>query len=178
MNLLTTELRQKFINQSNQMDELKTIVNNIFLTDVNSENRQRQVVDARKVYSKILRDLGYSCQAIGDSIKKDHATILHYQKSIEHLLAYDDALRQKYKACKNAFLSDKQHLVVKTKKKDKDIYLTVIALEEKLERLIEERKKQLHTFVDFLENYEKESGHLPSISEYRNVILPLLDFDK
>jgi ribosome-associated translation inhibitor RaiA len=75
-------------------------------------------------------------------------------------------------------LSDKKHLVVKTKKKDKDIYLTVIALEEKLERLIEERKKQLHTFVDLIESYEKESGHLPSISEYRNVILPLLDFDK
>jgi chromosomal replication initiation ATPase DnaA len=85
------------------MDELKTIVNNIFLTDVDSENRQRQVVDARKVYSKILRDLGYSCQAVGDSIKKDHATIIHYQKSIEHLLAYDDTLREKYKACKNAF---------------------------------------------------------------------------
>lgn len=160
------------------MDELKTIVNNIFLTDVDSDNRQRQVVDARKVYSKILRDLGYSCQAVGDSIKKDHATILHYQKSIEYLLAYDSTLRAKYKACKNAFLSDKQHLVVKTKKKDKDIYLTVIRLEERLEKLIEDRKQQLHMFVDLIENYEKENGYLPSVVEYRNSILPLLDFDK
>lgn len=160
------------------MDELKTIVNNIFLADVDSDNRQRQVVDARKVYSKILRDLGYSCQAIGDSIKKDHATILHYQKSIGHLLAYDGTLREKYKACKNAFLSDKQHLVVKIKKKDKDIYLTVINLEERLEQAIQHRKEQLHRFVDFIENYEKEKGYLPSVAEYRNVILPLLDFDK
>jgi len=160
------------------MDELKTIVNNIFLTDVDSDNRQRQVVDARKVYSKILRDLGYSCQAVGDSIKKDHATILHYQRNVEHLLAYDETLRAKYKACKDAFLSDKQHLVVKTKKKDKDIYLTVIRLEERLEKLIEDRKQQLHKFVDFIENYEKEKGYLPSVTEYRNSILPLLDFDK
>ena len=178
MNLLTTELRQKFISQSNQMEELKTIVNNVFSTDLDSESRQREIIDARKVYSKILRDIGYTYQYIGDSIKKDHATIIHYNKNIDYLLVYDKDFREKYKACKDAFLSDKQHLLVKTKKRDKDIYLTVIALEEKLERLIKEREKQLHTFFDLIENYEKESGSLSSISEYRKVILPLLDFDK
>ena len=153
-------------------EELKKIVNDVFLVDIDIENRKRDVVDARKVYSKILRDSGYSYELIGKTINKNHATIMHYVKNIEHLMSYDQILRNKYVACKDVFIEKKKSILDQVKK-DEDIYLTVARLTNELQEATS--NKILDDFVDYIEEYEKQRGYLPSIYDYRHTILPLFN---
>ena len=153
-------------------EELKKIVNDVFLVDIDIENRKRDVVDARKVYSKILRDSGYSYELIGKTINKNHATIMHYVKNIEHLMSYDQILRNKYVACKDVFIEKKKSILDQVKK-DADIYLTVARLTNELQEATS--NKILDDFVDHLEQWEKTIGHIPNAYDLRKHILPLFN---
>jgi hypothetical protein len=157
-----------------EIDELKRIVNDIFLVDLEVKNRKRNVVDARKVYSKILRDNGYSYDLIGETLGKDHATIIHYIRNIEYILSYDKILKDKYVACKNVFVKTRKSIKEQIKK-DVDIYVTVVRLASELQDALSSKKKILNEFVDYIEQYEKQNGCLPSIKDYRHTILPLFN---
>lgn len=86
-----------------EVEKLKKIVNEVFSVDLESKNRKRDVVDARKVYAKILREAGYRYEKIAKSINKDHSTIIHYVENIENILSYDKDLMDKYMACELSF---------------------------------------------------------------------------
>lgn len=155
-----------------KIDELKTIVNDVFLVDIDIKNSKRGVVDARKVYSKILRDSGYSYELIGETINKNHATIIHYVKSIDYLLSYDQILREKYVACKNIFTGK---FIKDQIDKDVDIYVTVIRLTNELQEAVESKHKVLNNFVDYIEQFEKTTGYIPNVYDLRKHILPLFN---
>jgi hypothetical protein len=157
-----------------EIDELKKIVNDVFLVDIDIKNSKRGVVDARKVYSKILRDSGYNYELIGETISKDHATIIHYVKNIEYLLSYDKGLRDKYVACKNVFVKKKKSISDQVKK-DVDIYVTVVRLTNELQEAVAIKEKLLDEFFDYIEDYEKRTGHLPNSHECKHHILPLFN---
>lgn len=160
--------------REDEIKELKRIVSEVFLVDLDAPNRKRGVVDARKVYSKILRDNGYSYDLIGETICKTHGTIIHYIRNVEHMLSYDRILRDKYIACKNIFIK-KKHSVHEQVKKDADIYVTVVRLTNELQEAISSKKRVLDEFVNYLENYENKTGNLPSIDECRYAIIPLFN---
>ena len=155
-------------------EELKKIVNDVFLVDIEIESRKRDVVDARKIYSKILRDSGYSYELIGKTINKNHATIMHYVKNIEHLMTYDQIIKNKYVDCKNVFIEKKKSILDQVKK-DEDIYLTVARLTNELQEATSNKNKILDDFIDHLEQWEKTIGHLPNAYDLRKHILPLFN---
>ena len=157
-----------------EINELKKIVNDVFLVDIEIKNSKRGVVDARKVYSKILRDSGYSYDLIGETLGKNHATIIHYVKNIEHLLFYDPILRDKYIACKNVFVKKKKSIKEQIDK-DVDIYVTVIRLTNELQEALDSKGKVLHDFVNYLESWEKTTGHFPNIYDLRKHIVSLFN---
>ena len=157
-----------------EIDELKKIVNDVFLVDLEVNNRKRGVVDARKVYSKILRDSGYSYDLIGETLGKNHATIIHYVKNIEHILSYDRIVRDRYVACKNVFVKKRKSISEQTKK-DADIYVTVVRLTNELQEAVAIKEKLLNEFFNFTEQYEKKTGRLPSYYDCREHILPLFN---
>lgn len=69
-------------------------------TGVNVEivSRKRNFVEARAMYYKLLRDVSnMTLQAIGDTVNKDHATILHSLKSVDDWMRYDRKLADRYK---------------------------------------------------------------------------------
>jgi hypothetical protein len=69
-------------------------------TGVNVEivSRKKGFVEARAIYYKLLRDISnMTLQAIGDTVNRDHATILHSLKSVDDWMKYDAALALKYK---------------------------------------------------------------------------------
>ena len=90
------------------MDSLKKIVNEIFFVDIDNPTRKRATVDARRAYCKILRAVGFSYEHIGDSIGKDHATIIHYVKSIDNLLEYDSIFERKFILAKKQLVLRKE----------------------------------------------------------------------
>jgi len=84
---------------SRKYKKVRNIVNNLFGLDIMTKSRQRQYVNARMIYSKILRDQNHTYKSIAFSLRKNHASILHYVKSIDWLLSYDKDLLIKYKEC-------------------------------------------------------------------------------
>jgi CO dehydrogenase/acetyl-CoA synthase beta subunit len=157
-----------------EVKALTEIVNDVFLVDIIAKSSKRDVVDARQIYSKILREKGYGYESIGRSIKKNHATVVHYIKNIDSLLTYDKQLRDKYMTCKVLFYKDRE-AITNELRKDVDIYMTVIRLRGELQQAVSNKSKVLNEFVSYIERYEKLRGRLPGIDDYRSTILPLFD---
>jgi len=69
-------------------------------TGVNVEivSRKRNFVEARAMYYKLLRDVSnMTLQAIGDTVNKDHSTIIHSLNSVDDWMKYDRKLADRYK---------------------------------------------------------------------------------
>jgi hypothetical protein len=150
------------------MDSLKNIINLIFFVNIDDPTRKRNIVDARIAYSKILKDAGFSYQHIGDSIKKDHSTIIHYVKSVDGLLRYDNVFQKKFLLAKKNFVKENKQLTLNSKE---DIYAIAINLENRFNEIISKKTNVLQK----LEDYEKENGQNESINYCRSLILSLFD---
>jgi len=141
-----------------EISALKEIVNNLFCVDLSKNTRERELVDARRIYSKVLRDRNYTFNLIGKSLGKDHATIIHYTKSIDSILLYDKGLRDKYLTCKSLFLEGREQVLIKRVNKDVDLFMTVIKLNAELQESIKEKKEMLIKFEDYIKQYERRVG--------------------
>ena len=97
-------MENKFTNENltEISTELKAIVKKVLGVNIDVETRKRAFVDARRVYSKILRDIGISFESIGRTINKDHATIIHYLRDIDHIFVHDKPFFDKYSKCRDA----------------------------------------------------------------------------
>ena len=82
-----------------KINYLKQIVSNEFQVDVSSLRRTRVHVDARLVYSYILRSRGLGLSRIGKSINKNHATVLYLLNNAPSYLEQDPDLKTKYDSC-------------------------------------------------------------------------------
>lgn len=158
-----------------EKETLKEIVSGVFNVEISLKDRKRNSVDARRIYSKILRERGYTFESIGDSIERNHASVVNYMVSVDAILSYDKGLRDKYIACKNVFLEGRAPLMVERIKKDADIYMTVIKLNDELQEIIKEKKEILTKFVHYIEKYENETGYFPTVKFLKNNIIPLFD---
>lgn len=116
------------------------------------ETRQQEYVDARIIYSRILRDRGYTLKSIGDSIKKDHTVIVHYMKSSDFLMFSDKKFASDYIACKDIFTSENPEPTPMPNKE----------LERFNDKLIREREK----LQQFYEKYIRFEGVL-RVLDYR-----------
>lgn len=157
-----------------ESEALIKIVNNVFLVNILDNNRSRDTVDARYIYSKIFREKGCPYQSIGDSINKNHATIVHYIKNVDSIMTYDKRLRDRYITCKVLFYDDRE-VISNEFRKDVDIYTTAVRLKGELQKAISDKNNVLNDFIDYIEEYQKIKGHLPSIDYYRSTILPKFD---
>lgn len=150
------------------MESLKKIVNLVFFVDIEDTTRKRRIVDARRAYAKILKDAGFSYHYIGDSLNKNHATIIHYVKSVDGLLKYDSAFEKKFMLAKKNFLKENAHLIPNSKE---DIYAVAIELENKLSKILSKKEK----IIFRLEKYEKENGANECVDYCRELMLSLFD---
>jgi hypothetical protein len=113
---------------------LRIIIETLLKVDVTKKSRTRNVVDARYIYTKILRDRGHTCTAIAREIGKDHTTVVHYTNKMSDLLSREVLLAEKYILCKMEL--QKENPVA-----EEDLSDRIISLKEDNERLILERKK-------------------------------------
>jgi hypothetical protein len=97
------------------------------------KNRFRQVVDARIVFSKIIRERGYTFSSIARYLSKDHTTIIHYICECNSLIQTNDKIMETYLICRDKFLQDKDALLTYT---DKDAVKEMIVLKNDIENLM------------------------------------------
>jgi len=80
------------------LESITEAIKNVTNIDILKEkSRHRDVVDARKMFGHIAKNhtlLTY--QAIGDYIRKNHATIMHYNKEAKILCETDKTFKRKF----------------------------------------------------------------------------------
>ena len=83
-------------------NEIIDVINQTFSVNILKNSRERELVENRIIFSKIVRDnFKISLPRIGAFLNKNHATIIHYLKQHDALLEYDKFYRLKYeKICK------------------------------------------------------------------------------
>lgn len=121
-----------------EMNSLKEIISNTTGTDIMNKNRYRNVVDARIVFSKIIRERGYTYSSIARYLSKDHSTIIHYICECNNLIQTDDKMMKTYINCRSKFLEDKDALLTYT---DKDAVKEMVILKINMEKLIAKNNK-------------------------------------
>ena len=95
----------------NQIKELREHVEREFgIDNLRERRRYNDIVNARMVYSYILRGLGYSLTDIGKSLGKHHATIINYLDNMEGYLKTDPVLRKKFDKVSRSFLGEEMEI--------------------------------------------------------------------
>ena len=92
--------------KTDEVKKLIDIINSVFALDVTAKKRQPIFVQARMTYAKLLRDRGYTLKYIGNTIKKDHATIIHYLKIITNDLKYNEEFMYRFTKVSNMMLDE------------------------------------------------------------------------
>lgn len=121
------------------MEDLKQIVEDVFELSLMNKKRLMSLVDARMIFSKILRDRGHTFVSIAKFLKKDHTTIMNYMNKVVYLLKQDDRLFENYMICKNLFLENRDELIDEIK--DKDLHMKIARVNIQLDKLISERNQ-------------------------------------
>lgn len=154
----------------NEMTQLKFIIEYVFEVDILNRVRKRQYVDARMVFAKILQNEGYGSTSIAKFLKKDHATIIHYFKSVNSILKFDQLLMDRYLYAKDMYLNKKETPTYSEKKplltnKEKKQQIKIIGLNNEIDKLMAE-KSNLMTIVnkqkrlaEIIEFIDKKTPH-------------------
>ena len=129
----------KVKNYSAEVQGVSQVVGSLYGLDFEqmiSINRRRELVDARKIMSVLLRNVyKLTFSKIGAILQRDHTTMLHYYRDHENLMETD----RDYKHFYNTALSAVGHL-----DKSEDILEDVTFIEGLLERIDQlEREKEI-----------------------------------
>lgn len=137
--------------------ELKLAVRKVFGVNIDVNTRKRVFVDARRIYAKILRDQGFSFASIGFTLKKDHATIMHYLRYIDHIFVQDKTLFDKYIKCKDILFNRvEENFTIADDSNYRKVYReleeTIVALQVRYENLKHrvEKYKRIEPIIDLV----------------------------
>jgi hypothetical protein len=124
-----------------EMDHLQKIVNDMFCVNIMKKVNKREFVNARKVFSKILVDRGFTISEIGRYLKKHHSTIIHYMSDADGMLQYSPSVMDKYIACRETFLQGREPMELSLEQLEQK--MSIIGLNNRIEKLILERTNLL-----------------------------------
>jgi hypothetical protein len=151
-----------------EMESLKKIIEDEFcVEDLVTTSRTRKNVNARMIYSKILKDRGHTYSSIGKSIRKDHATIIHYVCNAELFIRYEADLRERYIRSRSMFLENREPMFKNPTQRD--LLNKIAALNNQIEiyeiekqKLVEKQRKldRLNSIMQLL------SDNLPNGHEH------------
>lgn len=133
------ESKQNYINPENDMLTLREIIIDILNVDVVKRGRNRDVVDARRIYAKILKDMGYSLTEIGLSLGREHTIIIHYIETAKAFMNIDYQWSNKYMKCRDRFYENRTELKIN----DVELKKSVSELKKENDFLVRERDKYM-----------------------------------
>lgn len=93
-------LSKKQIANANIRNVIKKSIWDFFKIDIERRTRKREVVEARYMYYEICRMQRMSLNEIGQSVGKDHATVLHGTKRFKILCEVDIDFRENFESLK------------------------------------------------------------------------------
>ena len=134
-------IEKKAENKDRDSNILERIVRSVFQADIMDKSRKRNFVDARKAFSILLRDKGYTYTRIGEFLNKDHATILHHFNSKEGCLLTDKNFSDKYYECLKRFNANlKKANRIKRGIQESSLQQTILILNDEIADLKQENE--------------------------------------
>jgi len=138
--------------QRNEMEELVEIIKDIIEVDIRKKTNERDYVDGRFIFAKIMVDRGYSLVELGKHIKKHHSTIIHYKRSCNDLLDTNPLFSSKYFECRDRFMHGKEDYAhmgnqIELKNQIDKLILDNKNLTKKLEKY-----KRLNNIIEFIDS--------------------------
>lgn len=91
------------LHKHTKMETLSQIVNREFEANIFNHSKKQNNVNARKVFCKILSDIGFSSWDICEFLKRDYGVYMYYMGDVENLLKYNPDVKEKYLECKDLF---------------------------------------------------------------------------
>jgi len=93
--------------QRKEFQHLRVLIEAMLGINVRDERSRRQdIVNARIIYANILKEQGFGCSIIAKSIRKNHATILHYFKQFQWYIQSDEQLKENFEKIKREYRKD------------------------------------------------------------------------
>jgi chromosomal replication initiation ATPase DnaA len=94
INVLTASMEDKDIEK--RFTQLKTAAEELIGEDILQDTRERDLVFARKMVAYVLRKEGFSLNAIGRRLQKDHSTICTLCKTMQYVIDYPICYTDEY----------------------------------------------------------------------------------
>mgnify|MGYP003631488035 FL=1 len=132
---------------------LKNIVNSVLNLDVDQKGREKELVYARSICYKIMRDeMFYTLSFIGKKFGKHHASVIHSLKEFEWIAKFDKDFERSYVEILSLWKKESHDYVeldpfeLKNKLNDlensnKMLTLSLIDVQEKLETIQGKERK-------------------------------------
>ena len=119
--------------------QLKKVIQEITGVDINEVSRKREIIEARAVYYKILKqiDKKKSLQSIGASVGKNHATVLHSLKNYDMFEQFNPTLKlfRKQILQRLNYASPEQILDISKEELIDSLQLDIMKLTDEIENL-------------------------------------------
>ena len=133
---------------------LKNIVKSVTKCDVDDRKRTDDVVKARAICYKIMRDeMCFTLQYIANQFQKNHASVIHALKEFPYMLKSDTEMTHQYGQILALWLEDSPEYVEMDPMELKN---TIKSLEESnnlLNLRLTEVQEELKTFKSLYENF-------------------------
>ena len=84
------------------LDELKIAFKDYLPTSygkaipLDSKSRRRELVEIRMIYCFIARSMKYGLKSIGESLRRDHTTVLHSLDTFANLMGTNELFRERF----------------------------------------------------------------------------------
>jgi len=146
-------------------------VSKLLDVDLKSKKRDTKHFRARSVFYKLCFKLCYkpTYQAIGDSVNKNHATVLYSVKNFKNNLKFDPIMKDMYNSLMNtykeyegedltlpALLKDNEIL----KAKVKELHESLIEEEVKVKVILSSKYEEICLLNDLLDKLDDEEKYL------------------
>lgn len=120
---------------------IKRIVEEFYSLDITTKTRERNYVEARAMYYKIVRDnTKLSLEAIGKSVNRNHATVLHGIKTLSNWIDTEIIIKARYLLLKDQIeeiksIASNRNLI---KEVDQDLLLEYTNLNRRHQEVLKE----------------------------------------
>ena len=165
--------------EKQNLDFLREIVERHTNTDLMSKSRDREIIDARKIFANILHNFNFRNRVVTMYLQKNHATIIHYRRDFEALYNSDPDFRRLYDLCYEQFSgvgyerktnTELIFLIKDLENKNKLLNLELKNVKDELNTELRNRKKYNST-LDLIYNKLREN----KIEEFNRRINPILN---
>ncbi len=134
------------MNKIENIVQTSCFVNNIQISDFYNKNRERHLIDVRRMAYSICRDiLQMPYKKIGNYFKVDHATIIHHYKVHKNLTQVDKVYYERYLSILELVKADLGYVDAKE-------------LLEEIRKIKADKLKEKLALKEFINKYKNENN--------------------